>query len=243
MIAPGTTMLHQPYTAGREPGTSTVVTAEIPAVPAGPNYGVLLPDGTIWYPGSKKRLPAPLSLRIVVWALAFMVLLAAAGDFIIHSHPAWVDPLRKVAPAASAARLPTGTTGSTKPAAKTGSSSSGSAPSATLMNPQPALLPPETTAYQVSGTSTYQVVVKTTELTYVQAYSNPDGVDTGAPLVLGDVQPNQSETINASGPVAVQVAAGGATVTVLSGGKQIGTVAVPPSVPWNFWFEPASAKS
>ena len=38
---------------------TTAVTAEIPAVPVAPAYGVLLPDGSIWYPGSKRKLPAP----------------------------------------------------------------------------------------------------------------------------------------------------------------------------------------
>ena len=52
---------------------ATAITAEIPAVPVAPAYGVLLPDGSIWYPGSKRKLPAPTFLRVIVWTLAFLV--------------------------------------------------------------------------------------------------------------------------------------------------------------------------
>jgi hypothetical protein len=62
----------------------------------------MLPDGRLWYPGSKRRLPAPLLLRVVVWALAFLVVIAAAGVYVIRYHPTWVGPLRRVVPAASA---------------------------------------------------------------------------------------------------------------------------------------------
>ena len=56
----------------------TAITAEIPAVPVSPAYGVLLPDRSIWYPGSKRKLPAPTFLRVMVWALAFLVAIGGA---------------------------------------------------------------------------------------------------------------------------------------------------------------------
>ncbi len=240
MIAPESGALRRSYGGGSESGTSTTVTAEIPAVPAGPNYGVLLPDGTIWYPGSQKRLPAPLILRIVVWALAFLVLLAAAGDFVIHTHPNWAQPLRRMVPAS-------GGTGSatTLPPKTGGSSPKAAAVSVTKMNPQPVGLPSETTAYTVTGTTSYQLVVKATQLTWVEACKVYYGfIQTRSPIFGGDLQPGQTETISASTstPVDLQVAAAGATVRVLSGGKQIGTVATPPHAPWHFRFNAAAPK-
>lgn len=232
MAMSGTGALGRTGGYGSEPGTSTVVTAEIPAVPAGPNYGVLLPDGTIWYPGSQKRLPAPLVLRITVWALAFLVLVAAAGVFIIHTHPRWVDPLRHTV----AATGPATSGKSTATTASTGATT----PRAALASPQPAGLPADTTAYTVTGTTTYQLSVKTTALCWVQAFSLVNGVDSGAPLYSDTMQPGQTEVISASGPVDLEVAATGATVTVLSASKEIGTVAAPTQVPWHFWFEPSA---
>jgi hypothetical protein len=238
MIAPQTSALGHTYAQMPEPTTSTVVTAEIPAVPAGPTYGVLLPDGSIWYPGSRKRLPAPLALRIVVWALAFLVLLAAAGDFVIHSHPGWVDTLRRHVPAAALGPvIPAG--GGQRP---TTHSSTPAQPSVSLTEeyPQPAGLPAATTAYSVSGTSTYTVLVKATALTYMHANNLVNGQDVSPPLFAGYIQAGQTQTINATGPVDVQVDAGGTTVSVMVNGKVVGTAAKPPYVPWDFWFQPAT---
>ena len=106
----------------RDTTSGTVITAEIPAVRAGPSYGVLLPDGSVWYPGSRKRLPAPLILRVVVWVLAFAVFFAAAGDFIIRYHPSWVAPLRHIVntqPAASSGNTTTPTVATGKGKAHT----------------------------------------------------------------------------------------------------------------------------
>jgi len=238
MIAPNPSALGRPYGSSYDTGTSTVITAEIPAVPAGPNYGVLLPDGTIWYPGSQKRLPAPLPLRIVVWALAFLVLIAAAGDFIVRTHPGWMDPLRRMVK----------TTGGA-PRVSTGQGNHATTPpptvpavSAAIANPQPARVPAFTTAYTVNGTSTYQIVVKSSAVAFVSAYSLVNGLDTGSALFVGNLQPGATQTISATGPVDLAIDAGGTSVTLTSGGKQIGTVVPPPSVPWHFWFEPAAPK-
>ncbi|MGO9196487.1 MAG: hypothetical protein ACLQK4_05095 [Acidimicrobiales bacterium] len=237
MIAPDTGAVSRSYGPGPETGTSTVLTAEIPAVPAGPNYGVLLPDGTIWYPGSRKRLPAPLILRVVVWSLAFLVLVAGAGDFIIHTHPAWVKPLRRIVPVSSGAPPVTTTH-------HNGGGTSNTTPKVSISEtyPQPPGLPGLTTAYTVTGTSDYVLSVKATGVTWVVAYKLVNGVITGAALFAGDVHAGSTQAISATGPVDLEVAAAGATVTVLSGGKQIGTVATPPSAPWHFRFEPAATK-
>lgn len=219
--------------------TSTVITAQIPAVPAGPSYGVLLPDGSIWYPGSKKRLPAPLPLRVAVWTLAFLVLLAAAGDFVIRDHPAWVDPLRRMVPASTGTTNVGTNSGPSASGAKNGSSG-GLAVRQT--SPQPSGLPKYTTAYSISGTSAYQVVVKASQVTWVDAYALSNGTDSGSPLYASDLQPGQSTTIAATGPVDLETAAAGATVTIMSGGKKIGTLATPPSAPWHYYLEPSGPK-
>lgn len=234
---PGTRSTRYAGTGTRgEAVTSTVITAEIPAVPIGPKYGVLLPDGTIWYPGSRKKLPGPLPLRVLVWALAFLVLLAGAGMFILHNHPTWVDPLRRKVPAVGAPNLSFPT-----PAAS-GGHHVHQAPRMllSLEKPQPTGIPPQTTAYRVTGSSRYTVAVTTTAVTYVQAYQLVSGQQYGPALFAGDVPAGTTQRISASGPVDVQVAAGGSTVSVLAGGKRLGTVANPPYVPWNFWFEPAA---
>ena len=223
-----------------ETQSSTVITAQIPAVPAAPNYGVLLPDGSIWYPGSKKRLPAPLPLRVAVWTLAFLVILAAAGDFVIRDHPTWVDPLRRMVPAsAGTLNLNTNLPASSK---NHGGQTASSGLSVTQMKPQPSGLPQYTTAYAIRGTSAYQIVLKASETTWVVAYNLSNGTDSGTPLYAGDVQAGQTAKIAASGPVDLEAAAAGATVTIVSGGKQIGTLATPPSAPWHYFLEPSGPK-
>ena len=83
-------------TARSSTRTGTAITAEIPAVPVAPAYGVLLPDGSIWYPGSKRKLPAPTFLHVIVWSLAFLVAVVGAGLIVEHYHPSWTDPLRHI---------------------------------------------------------------------------------------------------------------------------------------------------
>ncbi len=226
-----------------ETSSSTVITAQIPAVPPAHSYGVLLPDGSIWYPGSKKRLPAPLPLRIAVWALAFLVLLAAAGDFVIRDHPGWVDPFRRMVPTA-AGSLNVNTSLPTGHHHHAASSATGTAPSGRLrpMSPQPAGLPQYTTAYDLGSATSYQVTVHATQTTWVIAYHLVNGADSGTPIFARDVQPGQPGSFSASGPVDLETAASGATVSVVSGGHALGTVSAPNSAPWHFYLEPNGTK-
>lgn len=215
------------------------VTAEIPAIPASPNYGVLLPDGSIWYPGSRKRLPAPLPLRIAVWALAFLVLVAGAGEYIVHAHPSWVDPLRRVVPAGS--KLPLTPSGSTSGSATTAPTTP--AQSVSVANPQPAGLPYATTAYDVVGTSSYTVIVRAGSTDcYAIAYALVNGQLSGEPLFDANIAPDESANIPATGPIDLEVYETGESIVVASGFKQIGTVTPPTVAPWHFRFLP-SAKS
>jgi len=237
-IAPDTGALRRSAGLGTpDSGGPAYITAEIPAVsPVGPSYGVLLPDGSVWYPGSRKRLPAPLLLRIVVWVLAFATLLAGVGDFVVRYHPSWLSAIRRTAPAQTAQR--------TKPPTPAASSTPGTSASAhsassgvTKMSPQPSL-PPETTAYSVVARSYSVVVTAGSQSVWVFAQS----VKNGVPIANGRVF--EDETVPAhgryvitptSGDVTVEVAAGGATISVFHGPTKLGTVTAP-LPPWHYWF-------
>jgi hypothetical protein len=79
----------------------TETTAEIPVVDsttARPRRAVELDDGTLWYPGVSKRLPAPFWLRVFVWLLFFALLVGLAGLAVERYHPGWLAIFRKVSP-------------------------------------------------------------------------------------------------------------------------------------------------
>ncbi len=215
----------------RDTAAATVVTAEIPAVRAGPNYGVLLPDGTVWYPGSKKRLPAPLILRAVVWVLAFAVFLGAAGDFVIHYHPSWVAALRHIVPAQ--------TTNGTSPGAGTGGTHPRASGVVTLIK-TPAGLPAKTTAYRVNESEFTVVIKAATSKVYVSAQLLANGKRVG---------PAQTETValGSNFPYLVvrpgqelsfEVYHTGATIQVWLGFKQVGVVPTPAHAPWTVYLVP-----
>ncbi len=245
MIAPGAVPFE---TAGRtiaaDRPTSTTVTAEIPAVPAGSAYGVLLPDGTVWYPGSNKKIPAPAGLRATVWILVFVTILAAAGVVIVRLHPGWLSPLRHVVPSSAQRFTPAGGGQGGTSASKAPSGTAGrgavAAPSVKLAAPQPAGLPNGVSVYDVS-VSSYAVRVAASHATWVADYSLTSAGAGTYPLDQTTLQGGGTKYFFANGPLAVQVAAGLATVEVYAGGKKIGTAAH--ATPWIFWFEPKTAGS
>ncbi len=214
--------------------SGTVITAEIPAVKAGPSYGVLLPDGSVWYPGSRKRLPAPLVLRVVVWVLAFIVLFAAAGDLVIHYRPSWVAPLRHSVPAAALGSAPT-----TTAAAKTTSHTSGGhSPSGlTLMEPQPTEVNSiPTTGYWI-GSGVFIVTVTASSRAWVS----------GSPYTSGQLPNGSRQTtlqgngdsfqIPGNGPTIVEIGAGGTTISLTRGSKKM-NVPTPKHCPCLLVFDP-----
>lgn len=245
-IAPDTAALKQTVLSGAaapatvavpsfEPVSSPVITAEIPAVPASPNYGVLLPDGSVWYPGSNKKLPAPLLLRVAVWILAFATVLAAAGLFIIHYQPSWVSPLRHVTSGPAGATTGTHSTRST--AGSAAGSSGNSAGSVTKMSPQPPGLPPLSTAYTVP-VSAYTVAVTADHTTWVGVFPITNGQAAAAPTQQQMVAGGATADFQVDGAVMVSVGASLATVKVLSGAHDLGTLG---QTPQKFWLEPKSA--
>lgn len=222
----------------RDTPVGTVITAEIPAVHAGPSYGVLLPDGTVWYPGSPKRLPAPLILRVIVWILAFAVFLAAAGDIIIHEHPSWVGPLRHVVPAQSLASS-SGTTLGTRPSG--GHVNGGGATVVALASPQPAApnwskLP--FTAYNLNKSGYNLTVTAGSDAAWVSAqiYSTQQQ----PPLLQQSLlEPGKTMVVSLKNARLVEIAAGGTTIDVYNGYTKVGTVPTPPHCPCLVLLQPS----
>jgi len=187
----------------------TAITAEIPAVPVAPAYGVLLPDGSIWYPGSKRKLPAPTLLRVTVWTLAFLVAIAGAGLIVEHYHPSWTDPLRHVVGTPGQPASPGSTTVTTRPA--TGSNemkqTSHTANSVT---------------YSVPGRP-YVLAIKTTQRCYVVVKSLASRTNLfNATISAGVTQP----VVVPRGSTTLEAFAGGSSLSVSFQGKPVGTVAV-----------------
>ena len=207
----------------------TLVTAEIPAVPVAKSYGVLLPDGSVWYPGSKRKLPAPLALRLVVWTLAFLVALGVAGLLIEHFQPTWANPLRRTASTA-APNSPGGTTGG-------GGGTSGTIPATMEQVAQTAT----GTTYSVptSPTTPYLIVISTQEPCYVVAVSEPSGQQ----LLNTTIPADSSHPIYVTGSVSLWAAAGGSSLIVkVAGDKQVGSVPLLKDLPYpyKYTFEPAT---
>ena len=186
----------------------TAITAEIPAVPVAPAYGVLLPDGSIWYPGSKRKLPAPTLLRVIVWTLAFLVAIGGAGLIVEHYHPSWVDPLRHVV----------GTPGLVNPGTTT--ETTRPAPISKVMRQTSRTT--NSVTYSLPGTP-YVLAVKTTQRCYVVVKALASRTDLFAATIgAGETQ----SVLVPSGPSTLEAFAGGASLSVAFQGRQVGTVAV-----------------
>ena len=194
----------------------TLVTAEIPSVAVAPSYGVLLPDGSIWYPGSKRKLPAPAWLRVIVWTLGFLVLIAGAGLIVEHTHSAWLNDLRHTAGSATPPATTTGPGTTSRPnGTGTGTGTGTGAGSSLTQTGQSA----NGVTYSVPAPS-YALVFSTTQPCYVQVRSEPSGT-----LLYSQTIPAAPSTpVLVAGNSAVVVAAGGASLSVISNGKTLGTI-------------------
>ena len=187
----------------------TAITAEIPAVPVAPAYGVLLPDGSIWYPGSKRKLPAPTLLRVTVWTLAFLVALAGAGLVVEHYHPSWTNPLRHVVGTPGQAANPGTSTVTTRPPA-----------ASTVMKEISHTF--NSVTYSVPGVP-FVLAIKTTQRCYVvvralTTKTNLFGATIGAGVTQSVLVPSGSSSLEAY--------AGGSSLSVSFLGKPVGTIAV-----------------
>lgn len=202
---------------------STVITAEIPAVPVRRSYGVLLPDGTVWYPGSNKRLPAPWALRMVVWVLILVAALMLAGLIVVLTHPSWLGSLRHTVTAPSATSRTNGAPGAgrgggsttpstTAPASTTSGGGGGGSTSAASC----------TTAAGGSETCTvpatnYTIVFTTTNRCFMQISQA-----SGGKLLYAPTQPaGLSKGYPVSGATTLKVFSSGASFAIRSGGKTL----------------------
>jgi hypothetical protein len=189
-------------------GASTAVTAEIPAVPAAPAYGVLLPDGSIWYPGSKHKYPAPSFLRVTVWLLALFVMIGASVLVMGHFQPSWIDPLRLVA--SGPGQSGGGGTASTTVPASAHSSNKMQITSQTATS----------LTYSVPG-RTYVLVITTTQRCYVVVKSLATGTD----LINSTLSAGATQTVSvSSGSATVEAYAGGSSLSVRVAHAQVGNI-------------------
>jgi hypothetical protein len=196
---------------------STVITAEIPAVPVRRSYGVLLPDGTVWYPGSNKRLPAPWALRMVVWVMILVATLMVAGLIVLLTHPSWLTSLRHTVSASKA------TTGRGNGRVGIGGSSSSTQTTASTASTAPA----GSTATGCSTTSggvtctvpsnTYTIVFTTTNPCFLQIAHASSGS-----LFYAPTQPaNQTTDYPVAGTTTLKVYRSGSSFSISAGGKTV----------------------
>jgi hypothetical protein len=205
-LEPGTEWpLGAPETRGQ-----TAITAEIPAVPVAPAYGVLLPDGSIWYPGSKRKLPAPAFLRVIVWTLAFLVAIGSAGLIIEHYHPSWMDPIRHVVgPPGILANGGNGPSSTTQPT--TGNTSNKMQKTAQGVS---------SVTYSVPA-APYVLTIKTSQRCYIQVKSLASGAFLfNRTLGPGVIQP----VIVPSGSASLEAFAGGSSLSVSVQGTEVGSL-------------------
>lgn len=215
----------EPYDGVPETRVGTAVTAEIPAVPVAPSYGVLLPDGSVWYPGSKRKLPAPLALRVTVWALAFLVAIGAAFLLVEHYHPSWLDPVRRTAGAVNSG----------------GPSPIGPAPTVTTARKTAKVSDVlRTTSQTATGTTfalsgpAYSLAITTSARCYVVVHSLATNVD----LLNNTLAAGTTKIVRVTGSSTLYVAAGGASLSVIdSHGKTIGKVTTLKIDPYLYTFD------
>jgi hypothetical protein len=193
---------------------ATAITAEIPAVPVAPAYGVLLPDGSIWYPGSKRKLPAPTFLRVIVWTVACLVVISGAALVVEHFQPSWLNPIRHVVgqPGVLAGNNPGSGTG-------THPSGGGSTPSSNKL--QETAHGFNSVTYSVPA-APYVFAIKTTQRCYMQVKSLQGGTLLLSQTLAAGV--TQSVTVPA-GAATLEAYAGGSSLSVSVNGRSVGTVA------------------
>ena len=195
----------------RETRGATAITAEIPAVPVAPAYGVLLPDGSIWYPGSKRKLPAPVFLRMTVWILAFLVAIGGAALIVEHYHPSWMNPIRHVVGPPGVLTGTGGGTGTTTSSIPIQSSDK-------MLETGHGL---NSVTYSVPA-APYVLTVKTIQRCYVQVKSLSNGtVLLSSTLGAGATQ----SVVVQNGPATIEAYAAGASVSVGVQDTRVGTIA------------------
>jgi hypothetical protein len=173
---------------------------------------VLLPDGSVWYPGSKRKLPAPTFLRVTVWALAFLVAIGGAGLIIEHCHPSWMDPIRHVVGPPGVLAANGGGPVPTTSSVPGGHSSNKMQETGHGFN---------SVTYSVPG-APYVLTIKTTQRCYIRV----DSLQSGASLLNDTLGAGVTQAIVVpGGPATIQAYAAGASVSVSVQGTPVGNIA------------------
>lgn len=209
------------------PAAAADRTAEIPVVtakaPAGSRRAAAAPielsDGSVWYPGVSRRLPAPFPIRLIVWLLFLVLLLGLAGLAVERYHPDWIAFLRRTAPSSSPA--PAGgapaSGGPTTGAVATGKAGTGSGLAL-------ASTTGSATTYTVPARS-YEVVLRFPHDDWVRVTS-PAG--TSHELLASTLPATDSpRTVQVSGSATVFVGAATTSITIVAGGHELGVVRFP----------------
>lgn len=204
-------------------------TAEIPVVRATGTRSrppVELEDGTLWYPGVSRRLPAPFALRLAVWLLFFLLVVGLAGLAVERYHPDWLSIVRNTGPAAAA----TSPVGGGGPAAQTTSTGA----------PAVGGLRLERTT---SSASTYAVGASsfTIKLTFDHACWTRIAEPAGSShyLVEGTLQASDSpKVVKVTTSASVYLGASTKSITIASSGHTLGVVQTP-RVGHSYEFVPA----
>jgi len=200
-----------PGSSAIEARGATAITAEIPAVPVAPAYGVLLPDGSIWYPGSRRKLPAPAFLRVTVWTLAVLVAIGGATLVLEHFQPSWFNPIRHVVG---------------QPGLLAGTNPGSGTSTSTTIHPvsdkmQQTSAGPNTVTYSVPG-APYVLTIKTTQRCYIQVKSLVSSTSLFSQTIGAGL--SQSITVPA-GSATLEAFAGGSSLSVSVGATRVGTLA------------------
>ncbi len=216
------------------PDVATERTAEIPVVDGPGNrsrHPVELADGTVWYPGVSRRLPAPFLVRLGVWLLFFVLLLGLGGLAVERYHPDWLSFLRRTAPsgpqqsAIGASGTSGGGTTGTRAAGRTSGTGALSLVSSSTT----------TTTYAVP-TSSYRLVVTFPHAAWIEIASPAGSTHY---LVAQTYQPSASPVrVRVSGTADVDLGAATTSIAVVSNGRTLGAVDSP-SVGHTYRFAPS----
>ena len=210
-------------------------TAEIPAVRPRAAWAaataheraqhVVLPDGSLWYPGSDKRLPAPFGLRLFVWVLVFLVIVTGAGLAVERVHPSWLDALRN---SPSGAVVVSGSSGAASPGTTNSSAVSGGF--RLLSNSA-------TGATYATGARTYSIVIRFSQRVWTVVTSPAHSHTYLIEQVLAPAASPKQVLIN--GTASVTLSAATQSISVVVNGKTVGTIASP-QVEHTYSFRPSA---
>lgn len=215
-------------TSGRAPAVGTPARANwAEGTVREQNVSVVLPDGSLWYPGTPKREPAPFVLRLVVWLLFFVLLLGAAGLAVEHVHPNWLAFARN--DSSGAVVLP-GTGG-------TPSGNAGAASGSTVSGGFHLIRNSKSGATYATGAQHYSLVITFTHPVWT-VVASPAGSKNF--LLEQTLQPNASpKRVLIDGTASVQLSAATTSIGVIVNNKTVGSVA-DPAVGSTYIFRPTA---